>query len=329
MTENDKSFIKVIGFIVINVILFALTYHFAFASTFNINTNPFVYSCGSADTVELYEYETDTTTFYQCGDNINLIEGYQYEGNFLNGVNVITEIPPFIAIASIWVNVPTGNINNPVTVELNLDPQIQLDQDILSNSLWGLEFWGLDVDGYPSQKLSEQCYSTNAPQGTFTFTGDLTPRSYAVIAIVGSETCESVSSGGVITIGDLNQVIPLFTVLENSGGGGSIWSGNNGFWGSTTISDFTTTMEASVQETGISIYALLTFVGIPIGFLIAFYLLNLINKELEQPQPEEITPKRKRGRPRKTIINPQGEDLISHSASDLEFKRNYGRSKNK
>lgn len=117
-----------------------------------------------------------------------------------------------------------------------------------------------------------------------------------------------------------------FTVIDQPPQS-SIWgSSGNGFWGSTTVTDVTDTLEASVQATGVSIYPLLTFVGIPLGFLIAGLLIYLINKTLT-PEKEtvinsnlEIAPKRKRGRPRKY-------DLIYHSVEDLEFKRNYGRSK--
>jgi hypothetical protein len=103
----------------------------------------------------------------------------------------------------------------------------------------------------------------------------------------------------------------------------NIWVGGNGFWGSTTPSSILTTMSASVSETGGSIYPLIALVGIPIAFLLALALVSFIyqesqTKEAEKNKVQTIqTVKKKRGRPRKY-------NLIEHSASDLEFKRNYG-----
>jgi len=97
----------------------------------------------------------------------------------------------------------------------------------------------------------------------------------------------------------------------------ALWGSSNGFWGSTTPLDISETVVASVQATGIDIYPLLKFVGIPMGFLIALYLVWLINKTL--------TPEKRGTR----IINPDGDDIIYHSAEDLEFKREYGQVKRK
>jgi len=96
------------------------------------------------------------------------------------------------------------------------------------------------------------------------------------------------------------------------------WNNDNGFWGDVTATDIKETMQASVQATGVNIWPLFTFVGIPVAFLIALYLVWLINKTLTPPKKSE-----------ENIINPQGENLIYHSAEDLEFKREYGQTKRK
>lgn len=97
------------------------------------------------------------------------------------------------------------------------------------------------------------------------------------------------------------------------------WGSSNGFWGDNfTVNDIEDTLVASVQGTGANIWPLVALVGVPIGFLIAIWVSTLINDSVSKTEP-----KRKRGRPRKTIINPDGEDFIYHSAKDLEFKREY------
>jgi len=107
----------------------------------------------------------------------------------------------------------------------------------------------------------------------------------------------------------------LFTVSISDN---QTWGSNNGFWGDTTPSVIVSDMQASVSETGVNIYPLITFVGIPVAFLIALYLIWLINKTL--------TPVKKSD---ENVINPHGENFIYHSASDLEDKREYGQVKRK
>jgi hypothetical protein len=93
----------------------------------------------------------------------------------------------------------------------------------------------------------------------------------------------------------------------------NLWGSNNGFWGSTTPSVIAGDLEASVQATGANIWPLIAIVGIPVGFLIALWLVMLINKELT---PIKETKKEKK------------YDFIYHSADDLEFKNNYGKDPN-
>ncbi len=97
--------------------------------------------------------------------------------------------------------------------------------------------------------------------------------------------------------------IPL--ILDNP-----TWGNSNGFWGSTTPTVIANDLKASVQSTGANIWPLLALVGIPMGFLIAFMLIRLINKELTPVQKP---------------VEKKKEDFIYHSADDLEFKREYGK----
>lgn len=98
----------------------------------------------------------------------------------------------------------------------------------------------------------------------------------------------------------------------------SIWAGSNGFWGSTTPSEISTAMVASVQATGLNIYPLISLVGIPIAFILVGLMIFLINKQVNTGKNKRVE-----------IINPSGNDLIYHSAEDLEFKREYGQEKRK
>jgi len=83
----------------------------------------------------------------------------------------------------------------------------------------------------------------------------------------------------------------------------SIWGGSNGFWCSTTPSMIIDDMSASVADTGTNIWPLFAVVGIPIAFMIALYLVYMINNQLAPTNKGEQNdldkPKRRRGRPRK------------------------------
>lgn len=103
---------------------------------------------------------------------------------------------------------------------------------------------------------------------------------------------------------------PIATYTLVSQNNQSIWAGGNGFWGSTTAGDVAGSLTASVQNTGVNIYALISFVGIPLAFLLALWLISLINKQLTPPKKEE-----KKG---------QKYDFIEHTPQDLELQREYG-----
>lgn len=97
----------------------------------------------------------------------------------------------------------------------------------------------------------------------------------------------------------------------------NMWGSSNGFWGTTTATTINGTVQASVVLTGQTLWPMLKYLGIPIAFVLAFWLVSLINKELSP-----VTPKIERRRKEN-----EKEDFIYHSAEDLEFMREYGRKK--
>lgn len=97
----------------------------------------------------------------------------------------------------------------------------------------------------------------------------------------------------------------------------STWGTDNGFWGSTTPSTIISDMTASVQDTGTNLWPLFAMVGIPVAFFIALMLVSLINNQLTPPKNKK----------KDDILNEKGEEFISHSVDDLEFKREYGQTK--
>lgn len=229
----------------------------------------------------------------------------------------------FIAIVTILVThahsvyaytysrTPSGvSAENPVTFNMELSNVSELGSDILTNgSFWGLELYG---DGMTTSNVLIGCIPITDTLLSETIT--LPVGDYQGVGIFGSSNvgCPSANQGGEFEPEPYTGGT-VFTVL--SGNTNQTWGSNNGFWGDTSIGDVTTAMEASVQATGANVWQLLTFVGIPLAFLLAGFLIYLINKQL--------TPV-KSSAENKEIINPGGSDFIYHSAEDLEFKRNYG-----
>jgi len=120
--------------------------------------------------------------------------------------------------------------------------------------------------------------------------------------------CTNASAQGFVEIyGNSNDTEnPIFTVTQSEQNA-NIWGSNNGFWGETTPETMVATLEQGTGDTFNNISPLFLYVGIPITFAIAFYLLYLINQTLT-PQKTPINdstglqPKKRRGRPRKTPV---------------------------
>jgi len=234
------------------------------------------------------------------------------------------------AFAYTYTREPSGtDINNPVTFTITLDDVSELGTDILT----GGDAWGFEIYSENPPNILSNCVPIT--ETYLQFTTNLPVGNYQGVGISGNSAANCDTSRS--TSGDFEPEPytgdTIFSVLASENNS-SIWQSNNGFWGSTTISDVTTSMEASVQATGINIYSLLKFMGLPILFTIALLLIHMINDQLSNKKATKsitnpVLVKRKRGRPRKTIINPTGSDFIEHSFNDLEFKRNYGSSKDK
>lgn len=221
-------------------------------------------------------------------------------------------IIPSVSLAYDYSRSPSGS-GSYDSIDFTVDATVCQFNPSNDIDAFSILVWDLDTEQYVESNISSGLSDTVTISGVNANVGAVEIQRYYLG--VPSGTCAEVE-------GDYENT--SFTLIIGTPSG--IWSGSNGFWGSTTVSDITDSLQASVQATGANIYPLLTFVGIPLGFLIAGFLVYLINRTLT-PEKEtvinsnlEIVPKKKRGRRKKY-------DLIYHSAEDLEFRRNYGRSK--
>jgi len=224
-------------------------------------------------------------------------------------------ILPSYASAFTYERTPTGTeITSPVSINLTFE-----QADLSFDSDEGYEKWCIlaydDFSNvYSSQTVLKTAYPQignnlilNIPVGTVI---------QLVLAhgVLSGDDCSN-DQNGIAFVDSLEVGANVFTIIASSN---NLWGSSNGFWGDTTPSDITDTLQASVQATGLNIWPLIMFVGIPVAFLIAIYLLWLINKTL--------TPSKKSD---DNVINPQGENLIYHNVDELEFKREYGQVKRK
>lgn len=70
----------------------------------------------------------------------------------------------------------------------------------------------------------------------------------------------------------------------------SIWGSSNGFWGDDfTAVDVKESMQASVQATGVSIWPLFALMGIPLAFIIAYYLVDFMYYSVYLGQTSKIS----------------------------------------
>lgn len=228
---------------------------------------------------------------------------------------------PTYASAYTYSRTPTGTeINPPVTVTLNIsqaeaEANGWVDNPYLCVDLYAyydLEDNLIDLDQWSDPEPF--VFDTDI---SFTFTNPVDGK-YADVyfATVATAQCGNAETDQMNIDAEYDGNNIIFTIGSISTN--ELWGSSNGFWGDTTPTQIVGDMEASVQATGVNIWPLMTFVGIPIAFLIAIYLIWLINKTL--------TPAKKSD---ENVINPQGENFIYHSAEDLEFKREYGQVKRK
>jgi len=202
---------------------------------------------------------------------------------------------------------PTGTqINNPVTVNASFT---KTEAGIVNDNYVCLSAEGWAQNTYI---LSQNSVLVTGENITGAFTFDFPIGSEIEIIQVASSpnsdcNYDTWNEASLLLEGVFNGSV-IFTVTESQTA--NIWGGSNGFWGSTTVSDVTETMTASVQTTGTNIWPMIKYMGIAMAFLFAYYLIYLINIQL--------TPSKKEEKKEKTV------DIIYHSADDLEFKRNYG-----
>jgi len=227
------------------------------------------------------------------------------------------------AYAFTYNRTPAGSeIQNPVTVSISFT-DLCGGTEFANTCGSEVQYWGFYIDDYlTSQGKIQGCYASTTLSGSEEYT-NLPVDDYRFVMLIGwsdisdcgdvnASTWESGWTSGPNPLeGGTGSFDIAFSVVEGSTN--QTWGSNNGFWGDTSVGDVTTAMEASVQATGVNIYPLLTFVGIPLAFLLAGFLIYLINKQLTPVTTGK-----------KEIVNPGGDDIIYHSAEDLEFRRNYG-----
>lgn len=259
--------------------------------------------------------------WYRTGQNCN---GITFDacriqsGQQVDNVSVYVDNGFFSATpapAVTFSQVPSGNVQNPVSVEVTIGSPADLDNDTQTSTHWFVEIWGATN----SAVLSTGCVATTDASGVYTFSGTVPAGNYDTVAISGTGAgCISANSGGVIT-----QAVN-FTVLPTPTTTPTTTPPTAGAFSFVDFNDVSPTeMIASVQAgtvgTTDKVLPLLTLLGIPLGFLLVLMLIGMINKTL--------TPEKTGKKGRTEIINPKGDDIVYHSAKDLEFKRNYGRRK--
>lgn len=225
-------------------------------------------------------------------------------------------ISPMIAHGATVLNVSKASVTYTESYDLTIDCDTDTDY-VLFNPDGVATGGALCTASNPEQTFSvtiesnDNWIATPAVLGTYTYLG-----------IEANDACitsnyDGVSDDYTNCYGLHPTPIATFQLVSETSSN-TTWGSDNGFWGDTTPTAIIGDMEASVQATGANIWPLMAFVGIPIAFLIAIYLIWLINKTLTPVKRSE-----------NEVINPNGEDFIYHSAEDLEFKREYGQVKRK
>lgn len=206
------------------------------------------------------------------------------------------------ANAYTYERTPTGTtVNNPVT----------LTWTVLNTEIIGVQsgFFAVVVEG--QGETDSACMNIQLGENILTFTHSYSPLPANVVQVIfthfDSIDCTGNYNGDVFLEGDGNST--LFTINATVSQSTSIWSGTNGFWGSTTPLEMSATVFNGTTATFQDLVPLFKFAGVPIAFMIAVLLISFINRSIEKKKEKKAST----------------EDLIYHSANDLEFKRNYGK----
>jgi len=226
-----------------------------------------------------------------------------------DGFNNLFTIEPYSAGVS-FTQVPSGDVENPVSVQVTIGSPADLDPDTLTSPYWFVEIWGATN----SAVLSTGCVATTDASGVYTFSGTVPFANYDTVAIAGTGAgCLSANSGEVITQSVNFTVVETPTTTPTAGAYSFV------DFNDVSPTEMIASVKAGTVDTTDKVLPLLTLLGIPLGFLLVLMLIGMINKTL--------TPEKTGKKGRTEIINPQGDDIVYHSAKDLEFKRNYGRRK--
>jgi len=118
---------------------------------------------------------------------------------------------------------------------------------------------------------------------------------YETVSFRFSDNANCLGSNAFLTVeGGINTTI--FTIGNPPvPPSNATWGSPNGFWGETTPAVMIDDMSASVQDTGANVWPLFAFVGIPVGFAIAGYLIFMIKMQLTPTVAEYNDRKRRYG----------------------------------
>jgi hypothetical protein len=225
-----------------------------------------------------YPDQYEETSLFLCGTafNINYTDylAFEFYTNF--DINSGTNIGYFSTIPYAYTYTRDTNKTEeytPLTISVSFR-ESDVSSTFVGDSAWCVIMYGQD-GWYAPRELP--IINTGEPySGTFTYDlpiGEVITDVYAY-GMPDPNVCTDVGSGGGAMEFE-GYGFTQFTVLANN-----IWNSENGFWGSTTPGAIIGDMTASVQNTGANLWPLLAFVGVPIAFIIALYLIFMINQTL-------------------------------------------------
>lgn len=160
---------------------------------------------------------------------------------------------------------------------------------------------GTEFDGFSCFPGDIQTYSASLGS-----VGQSIEGKYNALALPNNFTCNGYDACSLTYPGTAST---YFWYYESDN---SLWGSNNGFFGTISTPENVANITSGVQQTGSKMWPMLVLLGVSVAFLIGLALINFINQGIK---PE---------RPKKTVINPNGEDFIEHGIDDLNFKREYG-----
>ncbi len=150
-----------------------------------------------------------------------------------------------------------------------------------NNTYWNIS--SQDINNIDFVTSNEQ-YPLTQTTGIFTLSGNI--EAIQTIANCGNiDDGINIGTGGNI---EYNANNILFTLDQNVTT--NIWGTNNGFWGDdfSTV-DIKDSLQASVQATGVSIWPLFYLIGVPLAFILAYYILDFLYYSIYLGQTSKIS----------------------------------------